>query len=73
MRRRLVVELPSGASDPNVVLRGYGSADLIRELGGRATWSRSRRGWLSQRHRADDLVALAEHRGYAVRVVDGAR
>ena len=73
MRRRLVVEPPSGASDPNVVLRGYGSAHLIRELGGRPTWSRRRRGWLSQRHRADDLVALAEHRGYAVEVLDGAR
>jgi hypothetical protein len=72
MSRRLILELPSTATDPNVVLRGYGSADLIRELAVDRRGAEVAAGGSRSATEADDLVALAEHRGYAVRVVDGA-
>ena len=58
------------------VLTGYGSRELVVEIrnGRPPMWSSSPRGWAVQPSTADDVVALAESRGFLVVIreaVDG--
>lgn len=54
------------------VVGGYGSRELITDLRGRPPmWSSNPRGWVIQPSAIPDLAALAESRGYEVRVVEG--
>lgn len=52
-------------------VRGYGSRDLVVEVTGRQpVWARTDRAWVVQPHRVPDLIAMAEHRGYQVTVLE---
>ncbi len=55
------------------VVNGYGGRDLVQEFrNGRAPmWSSNPRGWVTQPANIPDLVALAELRGFDVRIEEG--
>lgn len=54
------------------VWNGYGSRDLLEEHRGRPpVWSSNPRGWVAQPANRADLIALAELRGFDVRVEKG--
>jgi hypothetical protein len=45
---------------------GHGSRALIVSCGGKPQWSRRRKAWCTSESIALDVLALAEHEGYAV-------
>lgn len=53
------------------LVRGYGSRDLVMKVTKRTpVWATLSRGWVVQPNTADDVIAIAEERGYLVTVVD---
>lgn len=69
MIRRLTV---TTVTPSLAVVGGYGARDLIADLRGRPPmWSSNPRGWVIQPSTIPDLTALAESRGFDVRVEEG--
>lgn len=52
-------------------VNGPGTGQLIRAAGGKVMWSRSVGAYMTTPKRAADVLALAEHSGYAAVVVEG--
>ena len=66
MSRRIEVEYLTRSC---ALVRGYGSRDLVQSrLNRLPVWSSRSRGWVVQ-PTADDVIALAEDRGYQVVVI----
>ena len=45
------------------LVNGYGTREMLTELGGRPVWATISRAWVTTPARARDLVAILEHRG----------
>ena len=47
-------------------VKGWGARELIIQHGGKPIWSRRRRAWSTSEGTALDVLAAAEHEGYAI-------
>jgi hypothetical protein len=53
------------------LVNGHGTREMLIELTNRPpVWATRSRGWVVQPHRARDLIAILEHRGYDVTVTN---
>ncbi|MCL3818547.1 hypothetical protein [Aeromicrobium wangtongii] len=67
MKRRSWIYVTTDPVNHSGFVAGYGARELIAAAGGRPLWSRSRRAWATSEATAIDVLAAAEHQGYAVR------
>lgn len=71
MTRRIEVEY---ATPSCAYVRGHGSRELLTELKGRPpVWATLSKAWVCQPRTAQDVIAIAESRGYEVLISEGER
>lgn len=66
MSRRPWIYVTTDPLNHSGFVKGWGARELIIELGGKPIWSRRRKSWSTSEGTALDVLAAAEHKGYAV-------
>lgn len=66
MRRHARIRFVNAST---ALVNGHGTREAIRDLARSApVWATLSRGWVVQPHRARQLIALLEHRGYDITI-----